>query len=68
MSVDAARKAQGYICLDYASARRVLRCLELLRGGPGISDDVLNALTLRVARDMPDTDLPESLRIVEGEL
>ena len=46
------------IYLDYVTARDVLYVIEALRGGPDDRGTFLNALMLRVARGLPDEELP----------
>jgi hypothetical protein len=51
------------VWLDYATARNVLYVIEALRGGPDDqrNPNFLNALMVRVARGLPDEELPEHL-------
>lgn len=51
----------GHVTLDYQTARDVLLLIEALRGGPEDRGNFLNVLMLKIARQMPDEELPSHL-------
>ncbi len=57
----------GHVTLDYKSARDVLFLIEALRGGPQDRGNFLDVLMLKVARQMPDEELPAHLTDDEGD-
>lgn len=49
------------VCLDYETARDLLGIINAQRGGPRFSEEFLLKLIIRVARQMPEEELPAYL-------
>jgi hypothetical protein len=51
--------ARKRVTLDFETARDLLDVLQAERDGPHFPASLLNLLTLRIARQMPEEELPE---------
>lgn len=52
-------KRRQQVLIDYPTARQLLDLIAAARGGDGMSERELNGLMIRIARYLPDDELPD---------